>query len=74
MRDETTTQAVLFKDLFGKLVVACFDQPDSSSDGGAVLLKARDERLGLTEAIAASVSDSRQPGKVTLAICTARPD
>jgi hypothetical protein len=64
MRDDTTTQSVVFKDLFGKPVIARFDQPDSSSDGGAVLLKACDERLGLTEAIAACVNDSRQPGKV----------
>jgi hypothetical protein len=64
MRDDTTTQPVLFKDLFGKPVVARFDQPDSSSDGGAVLLKACDQRLGLTDAIAACVSDPRQPGKV----------
>jgi len=42
MRDDTTTQPVVFKDLFGKPVVARFDQPDSSSDGGAVLLKAWD--------------------------------
>jgi hypothetical protein len=64
MRDDTTAQPVLFKDLFDKPVVARFDQPDSSSDGGAVLLKTCDERLGLTEAIAACVNDARQPGKV----------
>lgn len=64
MGNDTTTQPVVFKDLFGKPVVACFDQPHSSSDGGAVLLKACDERLGLSEAIAACVNDTRQPGKV----------
>jgi len=64
MRDNTTTQSVVFNDLFGKPVVARFDQPDSSSDGGAVLLKACDERLGLTKSIAACVADARQPGKV----------
>jgi hypothetical protein len=64
MRDDTTAQPVLFKDLFDKPVVARFDQPDSSSDGGAVLLKTCDQRLGLTEAIAACVNDARQPGKV----------
>ena len=69
MRDDTTTQPVVFKDLFGKPVVACFDQPDSSSDGGAVLLKACDDRLGLTEAIAACVADARQPGKVIHSFC-----
>jgi hypothetical protein len=54
----------VFEDLFGKLVVARFDQPQSSSDGGALLLKACDERLGLTEALTGCLSDGRQPGKV----------
>ena len=64
MRDDTKRQTVVFNDLFGKQVVARFDQPVSSSDGGALLLKACDERLGLTRAIAACIEDTRQPGKV----------
>jgi hypothetical protein len=68
MQDDTTRQTVVFNDLFGKQVVARFDQPDSSSDGGALLLKACDERLGLTHAIAACISDTRQPGKVVHSI------
>lgn len=64
MRDHTTRQCVVFKDLFGKPVVARFDQPDSSSDGGALLLKACDERLGLTDALARCLHDGRQQSKV----------
>ena len=45
-------------------VVARFDVPYASSDGGLVLLKAVDERLHLTEAVARCVTDPRQPGKV----------
>ena len=45
-------------------VVARFDVPHASSDGGLVLLKAVDERLRLTEAVAQCLSDPRQPGKV----------
>ena len=45
-------------------IVAQFDVPHASSDGGLVLLKAVDERLRLTEAVAASLTDPRQPGKV----------
>jgi len=45
-------------------VVARFDQPHASSDGGALLLKAIDERLGLTQRLAASLTDRRQAGKV----------
>ena len=43
MRDDSTRQSVLFDGLFDKRLVAQFDQPHGSSDGGAVLLKAVDE-------------------------------
>lgn len=46
-------------------VVAQFDQPHASSDGGAVLLQAVDDRLGLTAALAACIRDERQPGKIS---------
>ncbi len=45
-------------------VVAQFSQAHASSDGGAVLLKALDDRLGVTERLAASLTDPRQAGKV----------
>ena len=49
MTEDSTQQSVLFPELFDKPVIAQFDQPHGSSDGGAVLLKACDDRLGLTE-------------------------
>jgi len=61
---EDTTQSVLFPELFLKPVLAEFDQPDSSSDGGAVLLKGVDSKLSLTERLAGCLNDPRQPGKV----------
>jgi Transposase DDE domain group 1 len=48
----------------GKPVVARFDIPDASSDGGLVLLKSIDTQLGLTKRLAACVDDARQPAKV----------
>ena len=45
-------------------IIAQFDQPQASSDGGAVLLKAVDERLGLTWQLASAIRDRRQAGKV----------
>src|SRR5213593_4737385 len=45
-------------------IVARFDQPQASSDGGAILLKAVDDRLGLTWRLACAIRDRRQPGKV----------
>jgi hypothetical protein len=41
-----------------------FDQRQGSSDGGAILLKAANRRLRLTEALSACLVDKRQPGKV----------
>ena len=64
MRNDSTAQSVLFPVLFGKRVVAQFDQPHGSSDGGAVLLKACDERLGLTEQLSQCLGDAREPGKI----------
>ena len=61
---QNTTQTVFFADLFSKPVVASFDQPDSSSDGGAILLKALDDRLRLTERLAQCIQDDREPGKI----------
>jgi hypothetical protein len=54
----------LFPDLFGKRVVAQFDQPHGSSEGGAVLLKALDDRLGLSERFSCCLRDERQAGKI----------
>jgi hypothetical protein len=49
---------------FAKPVVARFDRPDASSDGGLVLLKALDTELRLTQGVAACLEDAREPGKV----------
>ena len=64
MNHESTTQSALFPTLFSKPVVAKLDEERSSSDGGALLLKAIDERLGLSKALAGCLRDSRQAGKV----------
>ena len=64
MNEPTTTQTVLFPDLFDKPLVARFDQPHGSSDGGAILLKAVDQRLGLTGGLAACLRDKRQASKI----------
>jgi DDE family transposase len=49
---------------FSKPVVARFDTPHSSSDGGAVLVQAIDSQLRLTTRLAACLNDPREPGKV----------
>jgi hypothetical protein len=44
--------------------VAKFDQRQSSSDGGAILLRAADRGLGLTSALACALEDKRQSKKI----------
>ncbi len=61
---QDTTQAVLFAELFSKAVLANFDQENSSSDGGAILLRGVDSGLRLTERIAECIDDTRESGKV----------
>jgi len=68
LSDDTIPQTVLFPDLFNKPVVATFDQPHASSDGGAILLKAADARYGLIAGLARCLVDDRQPGKVRHAL------
>jgi hypothetical protein len=65
LNDATITQCVLFPDLFRKPLVAHFDLRHGSSDGGALLLKAVDRRLRLTEQLASCLPDERQPSKIT---------
>ena len=64
MSDDSTTQCLLFPGIFRQPVVAQFDQRDGSSDGGALLLKAADGRLGLLDELTACLQDQRQAGKV----------
>ena len=64
MTDNTIPQTVLFPDLFDRPLVATFDQQHASSDGGAILLKAADARLGLTAALAGCLTDGRVSTKI----------
>ncbi|MGH7753933.1 MAG: IS1380 family transposase, partial [Gemmatimonadales bacterium] len=64
MATDCITQLTFRHQGFRWPIVARFDVPHASSDGGLVLLKTVDERLRLTEMVAACLTDSRQPGKV----------
>lgn len=65
MSNDTIAQTVLFPDLADRPLIATFDQPHASSDGGALLLKAADRRLGLLTALAATMPDARASARVT---------
>jgi hypothetical protein len=62
--DNSTTQCLLFPDIFPKPLALQFDQRQGSSDGGALLLKAADRRYGLIGCLAGCLRDERQAGKV----------
>jgi Transposase DDE domain group 1 len=64
LNTDTISQTVLFPDFFIKPLVATFDQPNASSDGGAILLKAAEARYGVIEGFAQCLVDDRQRGKV----------
>src|SRR3984893_17942487 len=55
LNESTITQTVLFADLADRPLIATFDQPHASSDGGAILLKAADRQLCLVAALTAAV-------------------
>ncbi len=61
---DSSTQGVLFAEPFDLPLVARFDRPHASSDGGAILLKAADRRLGLMGALSNCLRDTRDPAKV----------
>ena len=64
MTDRASEQGVLFDALLDRSLHVHFDQPCTSSDGGAVLLKAADERLGLTARLGACLTDRRDPSRI----------
>ena len=64
MTTDTIAQTVLFQNLFDKPLLTRFDQPHTSSDGGAVLLKAAEKVYGLVAGFVRCLVDRREPGKV----------
>ena len=61
VKDDITPQGGLFCELVDLPLHARFDQPDSSLDGGAFLLKALDKRLGLSQRFSECLRDKRNP-------------
>ena len=65
LNESTIAQTVLFPDLADRPLIATFDRPHASSDGGAILFQAADRQLGLLAALTATVPDARAPARVT---------
>jgi hypothetical protein len=64
LTDSTATERLLFPEIFAKPLILEFDQRQGSSDGGAVLLKAAEQRYGLIASMSGCLRDPRQAGKV----------
>lgn len=62
---DRTAQRIEFGRVGRRVIEASFDGGDLSSDGGLMLLRRVDERIGLTRAVAAVFSDARDPAKIT---------
>lgn len=58
---ECTSTKLTFSSLKRQKIVANFDGGRLTSDGGALLLREVDRRLGLTEALAECIADPRNP-------------
>lgn len=65
MVKNTTLQCALFEEISDKPIHAIFDQPNSSVDGGSILLKAADERLKLTASLAQCLRDRRASRQIS---------
>lgn len=64
MNDSARVQSVLFKGLAAKPLTVRFEDERTSSDGGAILLKAADERMGMLSSMAAAFTDRREGSRV----------
>ena len=63
MTAKTIPQTVLFPNLFDKPLLVRFDQPHTSSDGGAVLLKAAEKVYGLVAGFVPVWSTGAKPAR-----------
>jgi hypothetical protein len=61
---DRTAQRIEFGRVGRRVVEANFDGGDLSSDGGLMLLRRVDERIGLTRSVAAVFGDAREPAKI----------
>lgn len=64
MSSYSRRRGVRFPSLLRKPVDAAFDEPETTSDGGLILLRAVDDRVGVSRTLSAFWSEKRQNGKV----------
>ncbi len=62
--DERCATPIVFDDLFDKSTKVSFNEPCTSSNGGAILLSAMAQKMGTIEAFTEHIEDTRQEGKI----------
>ena len=62
---ECNRKPLLFSSLGPRKIQAAFDGGHLTTDGGALLLREVDRRVGLTQALAEGMADPRDPAKTT---------
>jgi hypothetical protein len=65
LADDNTTECLLFPEFLRKPIVVQWDDHRGSSDGGGLLLRAADARIGLTDSLAGALFDRRDSNKIT---------
>ena len=63
MNDHSTTQ-LQFASLKGKKIIARFDEPRVSSDGGVLYLREVDRQIGLSDVLASAIEDRRRQSHI----------
>jgi hypothetical protein len=63
MKTQNAT-SLLFADLFDKPIQVTFNEKQTSSDGGAILLEAISQKMHLLSAFTEAIDDTRQQGKI----------
>ncbi|MBP6079544.1 MAG: transposase [Xanthomonadales bacterium] len=61
---DCTESRMQFGRLGRRVIEADFDGGDLSSDGGLMLLRQIDQRIGLSRAAAAAIGDARDPTRI----------
>ncbi len=61
---DCTESRMRFGRLGRRVIEADFDGGDLSSDGGLMLLRQIDQRIGLSRAAAAAIGDARDPTRI----------
>ena len=62
---ECNRSKLTFSSLSRKKIIADFNGGHLTSDGGGLLLREVNRRIGLINALAACITDSREPAKIT---------